>query len=282
MRLLYSHCIYIDSFTRLDAFEEALLRLGLRTLESSTLESEFPERDFHIPLLKYITSLYIGPFSADEKYLDNIHQIESICNILDLLAHKVKRLVVSIRRQNPYAAFIEDKEFDPLRETFARLTSLEVFCSEDNDFWMRGIEGNQLANLGVFAALSVWPKLRVLALGRTDPLFEHVWKWLGKIEGLETLVLRQRLNNTQYHLNLRHLRRAQNGEIVARRLELFLVNEVRNRTVEGRAVLGKGVCADSECLKIVKVDLSHDDRPDKNDTYKERVIRPILGGHETF
>lgn len=170
-----------------------------------------------------------------------------------------------------------------MRETFARMTSLEVFCSEEYAFWMSGT-GDQ-DNLEDYVAWTKWPKLRVLALGRTDLTYSYQWGWLGKIQGLETLVLRYHNRYSLYNVDLNPFwREYQNDEAVEKKIEFVIVHEKKDRRYGKWTVLGEDGWIAGCSLKFVKVDLSREECSslDRNRVYKERIVGRILEGYQKF
>lgn len=195
---LYAHCLYIDSFKRLKGLTKRLeasilVDLELQVQEDDNLKkrnqnglrrvSGISKHPLHVSLLKHATSLYLSPYPGG--LASDTSGLPVLAKILDLLSPKLKRLVLSLPNKCPEYLEFWDARFQPMIPTLAKLTSLEVFCSVNDNLWMYDVNGFQTSK--EMNAWTHWPNLRVLALYDAYPHLIN-WKWWGEMAALETLI----------------------------------------------------------------------------------------------
>jgi hypothetical protein len=181
-RLLYTHCLYVDSPRRLRCL---LSSLSAYTADPAAPQS-LPPIESKPSTIQHETSLYLAPFLNDT--INDLPTAQAVHHLLSLLAPTLRRLVIDI----PVRSFRPEGDNFGIRlilqKAFTQLTSLELFCSaryqlfldylEDDIGWFKGFE-----------KANVWPRLRTLALYNCDLSSERLWLALSMAERLETLVL---------------------------------------------------------------------------------------------
>jgi hypothetical protein len=177
-RLLYTHCLYIDSPRRLRSL---LCSLAAYTTESIASKS---------PTIQHETSLYLSPFPNET--INDLPTAQAVHDLLSLLAPTLRRLVVDIPLRSLYP---EDDTLNIrpiLRSAFKKLTSLELFCSARDELFLDC--AGWPANRDEVNVWSLWPKLKVLALYNCDvdpawSVTSPFWRDLAALKNLEILVL---------------------------------------------------------------------------------------------
>jgi hypothetical protein len=178
-RLLYTYCLYIDSPHRLQC-----LTNSLSNLPAIARPRILPP----IPFLRYITSLYLAPFSNDT--IDDLPTARSLYDLLSLISPSLRRLVIDIPLRSLYPREDHLNVRAILRSAFAKLTALEIFCSVRDELYLDCHEPP--LNDDEPPVWSLWPKLRTLALFNPDvddASVSQFWPYLGTLEHLQTLVL---------------------------------------------------------------------------------------------
>lgn len=182
---LYTHCLYIDSPSRLQRVVETL----------SSVSTETKHR-----LLQQLSSLYLAPFT--ENTIHDPTTVSRISRLLTFLSPVLRRLVIDM----PLRGYTDELEValvasrKTLRGAFELLTQLEVFCSVRDELYLSSIDRNvpdwrdlEIREADVF---TFWPKLRTLALYNVDILFEprlmapgSFWREVVDLRDLENLIL---------------------------------------------------------------------------------------------
>jgi hypothetical protein len=177
-RLLYSHCLFIDSEAKLSSLLASLHRAS----EKATADGL---KGLRPPLLQHITSLYLCPGLAQWEEYGPVCQ--KISDLFTLASPSLRRLVFNYDFVNLPPAFGRDL----LLEAFSQLTSLEFFCSIKDDLYTYMCnymdEEDLEKDLPVW---SRWPKLKKLALwGAGITRLEGFWGGIGLLKELQELVL---------------------------------------------------------------------------------------------
>lgn len=179
-RLLLTHCLYIDSPSRLRSL---LLRLNSDvTPPSGTLHS-----------------LYLAPFDHPLSDLpDPYGTINGIKKLLTIIASSLKRFILDMPLQHLAWNF---QDVDKLKPVFDALLCVEVFCSLHDDivpsFFTLSSNGedSQLQSRGPI--WSHWRSLRVLSLYGGEVNIGHqgyyskpeFWNALAGLSSLQTVIL---------------------------------------------------------------------------------------------
>lgn len=170
-RLLYTHCLYIHTSSRLKK-----LATSLQSLKGQD----------NGDLLAHATSLYIRPFPV----WDTIAEIDvanDIQSVLQILAPRLRRLLVDIPFRSVYP------EDDPtmiqvqtvLRTTFQELPALEEFSSIRDEVYLQTEPGVAMESY----IWSGWNQLKTLILYNVDVSLPKFWEGLHRLQNLETVVL---------------------------------------------------------------------------------------------
>jgi hypothetical protein len=172
-RLLYSHCLFIDSEAKLSSLLATLHRASEKATE------------LRPPLLQYITSLYLCPGLAQWEEYGPVCQ--KISDLFALASPFLRRLVFNYDFVNLPPAFGQGL----LLEAFSQLTSLEFFCSIQDDLYTcmckYVAEEDLEEDLPVW---SRWPKLKKLTLwGAGITGNEGFWAGIRLLKELQELVL---------------------------------------------------------------------------------------------
>jgi len=166
-RLLYTYSLYISTPTAL-----LTLYLTLSTPQNT-------------PLLTHINSLYLSPFatSLDE----DVPTTQTLSSLLHLFAPTLRRLVIDIPLRSLYPDDDHTRLRPLLRDAFSALTSLELFCSVQDELYLDTVL--YPLSLNQVPVWSLWPKLKTLALYNQDVRMDKFWAGLGKLKYLEAVVL---------------------------------------------------------------------------------------------
>ena len=184
-RLLYTHCLYVDSPRRLRCL---LSSLSAYTADLAAPQS-LPPIESKPSTIQHETSLYLAPFLNDT--INDLPTAQAVHHLLSLLAPTLRRLVIDIpvRSLDPEGDTLGIRRV--LKKAFTRLTSLELFCSVRYQMFLDYLEDN-IGSFKGFEKANVWPlwpQLRTLALYNCDLSSERLWLGLSMAERLETLVL---------------------------------------------------------------------------------------------
>ena len=140
-RLLFHHCLYIDSKDRLDS----LLDKSGYFISNDHSQS--------IPA----SSLFLAPFPPE-----SLNEPQIVNQIECLFAHictTLKNLVIDMPLRYLYPNEDVHGIRKPLREAFCRLTALEDFCSVKDELFLDALESGDEPEVWIS-----WPRLRRLAL----------------------------------------------------------------------------------------------------------------------
>lgn len=274
LQYLYSYCLYIDSWERLTGVMRALPVSQQQNyhLHPDRIRPDIRDRT---PLLKFTTSLYLAPFNND--WIDSPSQLQLICALLGFVAPTLKRLLLSAPCQGTTNMTFDqynDEKYGPMNYILRKLTSLEVFCSANDDLWMFRDDGR--LNRKEDIPWTHWPKLRVLALFGTSPE-EKVWEWWGEMQSLERLILTGCMSADEDDF-VKQYRQGLVGKASEKKLEVVLVN-YENRDLR---VMGKEAWRKEDLLQIRVLEVpGTGNARRKHRKCQEWVNERLLEGEET-
>jgi hypothetical protein len=184
-RLLYTHCLYVDSPRRLRCLLSSLSAYAADPAAPQSL----PPIESKPSTVQHETSLYLAPFLNDT--INDLPTAQAVHHLLSLLAPTLCRLVIDIpvRSLCPEDDTLGIRRI--LKKAFTQLTSLELFCSARYQLLLDYLE-DDIGSFKGFEKANVWPlwpRLRTLALYNCDLSSERLWLGLSITERLETLVL---------------------------------------------------------------------------------------------
>lgn len=218
-RLLYTHCLYINTPRR-------LLDL-LKTLSDPSDLSKPSQNNGH--LLPYITSLYLRPF-ASYTTIEDLSIATAVHSLLSILSPHLRRLLIDMPLRSYYP---EDDTLGIrpiLRSAFADLPALEEFCSVRDELYLDTLVAPSEESL----VWSLWPKLRILVLYNVDVSSHRFWKGLGQLENIETVMLTRSDGLEEVDIK-REWRKQFDRVTQPRSLNIVLVNvEAEHRVLVGR------------------------------------------------
>ncbi|KAH8434436.1 uncharacterized protein LDX57_012083 [Aspergillus melleus] len=151
IRLLFKHCLYLDSEKRLHGLIEA---------EKSWLRDD--SIDGH-GALHQSESLFLRPFPVDS--LEEPQTVREVDQVSLALSNTLRRLVIDmpLRYLYPEEDMLGLRKI--LRQAFSRLTALEEFCSvRDELFCDTLVTWSEPDAVSEPEVWSGWPRLRCLAL----------------------------------------------------------------------------------------------------------------------
>lgn len=179
-----------------------------------------------------------------------------VCEILDLLAPRLKRLILHTAGIKARLGFDDgdgtyhDVKYASLGETLSSLTSLEICCSVTDALW--SFTDNHEPNSKEKVPYLKWPKLRILALATANPV-QDVWSWWGSMQSLERLLLTSTWGEHRRDWKSMYMG-GQNGKANVKRLETLVVD----MDVEKKDFLGRENWTDTDPLKIRLVNIRKD------------------------
>jgi hypothetical protein len=218
-RLLYTHCLYINTPRRLHGL--------LKTLSDPSDPSKPFRNNEH--LLPYITSLYLRPF-ASYTTIKDLSIATAVRNLLFILSPHLRRVLIDMPLRSYYP---EDDALGIrpiLRSAFADLPALEEFCSVRDELYLDTL----VAPSEEWLVWSLWPKLRTIALYNVDVLNHRFWEGLRQLENIETVVLTRSDGLEEVDIK-REWRKQFDEATEARSLSIVLVNvEAEHKVLVGR------------------------------------------------
>jgi hypothetical protein len=207
-RLLYTHCLYINTPRRLHDL--------LKILSDPSDPSKPSRNNEH--LLPYITSLYLRPF-ASYTTIEDLSIATAVRSLLSILSPHLRRVLIDMPLRSYYP---EDDTLGIrpiLRSAFADLLALEEFCSVRDELYLDTLAAPSEESL----VWSLWPKLRTLALYNVDVSSLRFWKGLRQLENIETVVLTR--SDGLEEVDIKREWRKQFDKVTeARSLNIVLVN----------------------------------------------------------
>jgi hypothetical protein len=174
-RLLYSHCLFIDSEAKLSSLLAILHRAG----ENTSIDNLSELRP---SLLQHVTSLLLGPGDFRPAWGRFNPSCTKIADLIAMVSPHLKRIVINYDFYDA-PPFFGDARSHLIQDTLPQLTSLEVFCSlQDGLYTIRRPSDN-------LYAWRHWPKLKKLVLWEADIHSEEFWDEVGSLEDLKELML---------------------------------------------------------------------------------------------
>jgi hypothetical protein len=175
-RLLYSHCLFIDSEAKLSSLLVILHRAG----ENTSIDNLSELRP---SLLQHVTSLFLGPGDFRPAWGRFNPSCTKITDLIAMVSPHLKRIVINYDFYDA-PPFFGDARSHLIQDTFPQLTSLEVFCSLQD-----GLHTNIRRPSDNLHVWSHWPKLKKLVLWEADIHSEEFWEEVGLLKDLKELVL---------------------------------------------------------------------------------------------
>ena len=258
-RLLYTHCLWIDSIQRLQG---ALA--SIRTHPFVLHHRRRPE----VPILEHINSLYL---SYDQ--VSNSSAALLVLDFFTLIAPHLRRLVIDI----PLRTFDSHYDWDQHRharltlgKAFLQLTAIETFCSTRDELWLPTFKLE--SPWDALSILPAWPRLKTVALYNLDVSAANFWQAMGKLKNLETAVF-TRCDGLEHSDLKAEWRKACGDE--QRPLDIVLVNvESQHRLPLGMA----GWKEDEISVRQLNVPISYYGDEDARELCQEWVKRRMLRG----
>lgn len=178
IRLLHSHCLYIDSSHR------------LRSLLNSITGPQIPSLSWRhadgTPRYS-ITSLYLAPF--DRGSIDDQPTARWVQELFFRVAPTLKRLVIDIPLRSLYPLEDHLGVRPILRAGFEALVNLEEFLDVQDELYLDLQDrGENSPNVDEVTVWTTWPMLRRLGLYNADCVTEF-WRKVARMPRLETVVL---------------------------------------------------------------------------------------------
>lgn len=279
MRLLYSHCLYIDDFRRLEGVTE-VLHLAKKfdkrpeQIPRYSLRAH-PRESLRLALLKYATSMYLGPFSRYYDVVKSENQLLKICKLLLLVASDLKRLILFIPTCSTYGVeqtLFNDEKYSPMCHTLSQLTSLEVFSSVEDDLWTALDLGAN--NQQEKVPWTHWPNLRTLSLRFLYPN-EEIWGWLASLEKLEGLIITEGDEPREEDFKQMY-QRGRAGKPPGKKLELVFVDYI-DREMN---IMGRESWSDQDLLRIRQFGVPNTNAVNYSTKCRDWVLECLLRGDE--
>ncbi|PYH80060.1 hypothetical protein BO82DRAFT_339029 [Aspergillus uvarum CBS 121591] len=156
-RLLFQHCLYIDSRERLDQLlEQSGYFRGNSSITTNDQAQQCPQ------IRAY--SLYLAPFPPDQ--LEDAHTVRHVERLLSQVGATLRNLIINIPLRSLYPEDDVQGLRVTLRAAFAHLPALEDFCSVQDELYLKSLPqdpeaGEMIEEPPVWPT---WPRLRRLAL----------------------------------------------------------------------------------------------------------------------
>lgn len=237
-RLLYSHCLYIDTPFRLHALLRVLSDPSERSKPSASAEA----------LLPFITSLYLEPYESaylwDEDYCVAAPVATAVHDLLSVLGLRLRRLVMDIHLRRFYGS---GDIRHLLRPAFSNLPSLQEFCSVQDELYL----DTAIAHVQEPLLWSLWPKLRSLTLYNVDVSSKRFWNSLRRLGNIETVVLTR--SDALQDVDIKRMWREQfkDEETEARALSIVLIEA----ETEEKVPLGKDSWNENDEVQVRQVNV---------------------------
>lgn len=170
-RLLYQHCLDIDSPRRLQYL--------LRSLNTQRVQDAIAKRPSH-PV-----GLWLAPYAGETIDVPDI--AENIEALFTILAKRLDRLVIDIPLRSLYPDEDAGLRRPILRSAFSQLSELREFTSIRDELYLNTTDPPD--SLDEEEVWTVWPKLERLALYNVDASGPQFLRALPKATKLQQLVL---------------------------------------------------------------------------------------------
>ena len=261
-RLLYTHCLNIDTLARLTHVEASLSWRAHGTLPAIDWQTY------------NITSLYLAPCEGELIFEDpstSMQIASAIRSICGLLGPTLRHLVMDLPLRSLRYGLPEPITHDVarvLRSGLLKLVNLETFCSVGDE----GDESCAGPDRTVDMVWSLWPKLESLALYNIAIFDERFWDGLKRLENLKEVALTRADALDQIDLKLKW------KEHCGERKVIFAV--VNAQTDWRRfPMVGKETWKDDEIVvKEVEVPVGDHELDDAPEICQEWVKAKMLGG----
>jgi hypothetical protein len=266
LRHLYTHCLFIDSPSRLQCIADTLSPKTARDLR------------------EHATSLYLAPFVGET--IDDVETIHAVCRLLSRINPVLRRLVIDM----PLRGYDEDAEpllrgfRSELGEAFRKLALLEMFCSVRDELHLRDDE----SEVGMPAGWGEpvwknWKKLRTLALYNVDIFWDAsatqlFWRSVAKLRSLENLILTRcdGLDDIRFEDMWREVGGDKDRE---KKLEVVIFDVEAGHRVQLEGVLNIG---EKLSVRQVNAPTSYYGDDDPIELCQEWTKRTIMKGEETL
>ncbi|KAH6664655.1 hypothetical protein B0J14DRAFT_242559 [Halenospora varia] len=175
--LLYRHCAYLDSISRVKRLDETLRK--------------------DPTLAQNITSLYLSPYVEETSavvYNNGRFKLSHICSLLLALSPSLTCLVLDMPLRTMFIDENWSEIRNQLRQAFESLTMLEVFCSVQDELYLPMIDeetGEETSWANPYAPTwTLWSKLKILALYNVDATADrYFFDYLAAMKKIETVIL---------------------------------------------------------------------------------------------
>ena len=171
-RLLFAHCVYVDSPDRLRLLQRTLVdhhverAFGSRIPRQLPLDRDLP--DFNLETCHentskpFINSLFLAPFPDDT--IDSPEIAPLVLGLCTTIGHYLTRLVIDIPLRSLYPEDDTNNVRPFLQAAFQELVTLEEFVSTRDELFLDVTEHDREHP----AVWSTWPNLKRLALYNVD------------------------------------------------------------------------------------------------------------------
>ncbi|RAK78811.1 uncharacterized protein BO72DRAFT_526376 [Aspergillus fijiensis CBS 313.89] len=129
-RLLFQHCLYIDSRKRLDKL------LGRSRYFGESSDTTTSDQSHLSPPIQ-ARSLYLAPFPPNQ--LDDLHTVHQVDRLLSQVGPTLRKLVINIPLRYLYPEDDVQGLRAILRAAFSRLPALEDFCSVQDELYLKAL-----------------------------------------------------------------------------------------------------------------------------------------------
>ncbi|KAJ3010858.1 hypothetical protein HKX48_007162 [Thoreauomyces humboldtii] len=178
-RLLYSKCLYIDSYTRLADLVDTL---DAKATAPHTQQTN-PWGAATLSVEDHLTCLFLAPFP-----FENLNDLAASLNVQRLFAHlhnALERLVIDMPLRTLYPDDDQLGVRRPLFDAFTSLKKVQEFVSVRDELFL-AYDAFPSEVREVWAS---WPRLKRLALYNVDIGRDKFWAEINALPVLETLVL---------------------------------------------------------------------------------------------
>jgi hypothetical protein len=172
IRLLFAHCVYIDSPDRLRLLQRTLADHHLERTFGSKIPWQSPlDRDdsnFNLETRhestpkSFINSLFLAPFPDDTIDFQELAQL--VLGLCTTIGHYLTRLVIDIPLRSLRPEYDTNNVRPLLRAAFREFVGLEEFVSIRDELYLDVIKHTSEHS----AVWSTWPNLKRLALYNVD------------------------------------------------------------------------------------------------------------------
>jgi hypothetical protein len=172
IRLLFAHCVYVDSPDRLRLLQQTLVDHHLERAFGSRIPRQLPlDRDlpdFNLETRRentskpFINSLFLAPFPDDT--IDSPEIAQLVLGLCTTIGHYLTRLVIDIPLRSLHPEDDPNNVRPFLQAAFQELVALEEFVSTRDELYLDVTKRDREHP----AVWSTWPNLKRLALYNVD------------------------------------------------------------------------------------------------------------------